>query len=583
MLYGAGTIISAATVICLVYMLYIIIKIKGKKQIHYTFFIFMSSILIWTVGTFLLEYYYLLNRSVNIIALDIAYIGLITSPIGVLFLGLVFAKTRIKMSYKYFPLFIIPIISIVMLLTNDRHHLFYRYINYDELTHATALGEYFIIHTIYSYVCIVLGVGYLIYSSIKSTGFFSKQSLLIVMGGSVPLVFNFLLTVQLIDVKFYTNTFALFIMTIFFFLAIFKFKFLNIAPIALQKVVNIISDGYVVISEEYDVVDFNRAFSELINIKRKSNLIDVLIDTHFIEIGRKELIEDIHRAIREKRMISVERKSIFAEEVRYFDMEISPILSDNMHIGTILLFKDITQHINDLEQIKQSQNILMEQERLVTLGQLAGGMAHDINTPLSSIATGVDYFAKRIEKDENSELMINAVRKSIAKISSIVNSVRDQIRNLGTERYEEFNLIKLVTNVEALLFTETKKNNCKIEIVNTEDIILEGDIGKLEQVITNIVLNSVQAYEGKGGIINIEIYKEESNAVIKVSDKAGGIPPKIAESLLKQIVSTKGSRGTGFGLYFSNSIIKGLFKGEIKFETEQGVGTTFYVILPIYK
>ena len=98
------------------------------------------------------------------------------------------------------------------------------------------------------------------------------------------------------------------------------------------------------------------------------------------------------------------------------------------------------------------------------------------------------------------------------------------------------------------------------------------------------MLNAIQAYENKGGIIKINSYKENDEyAIIEIEDEAGGIPEKIAEGLLKQIVSTKGSRGTGFGLYFSNSIIKGVFKGELKFETELGKGTTFYIVLPLNK
>lgn len=259
-----------------------------------------------------------------------------------------------------------------------------------------------------------------------------------------------------------------------------------------------------------------------------------------------------------------------------------PITSNNEIsdlVGSFNMILDLEKA--QIQQIKQSQETMMEQERLVTLGQLAGGMAHDINTPLSSISTGVDYFAKHIEKDENTEMMIEAVRKSIGKISAIVNSVRDQIRNFGSEKIERFELGKVVENVDALLFTELKKTNCKMEIESLDEIYLEGDRGKLEQVLTNIVLNAVQAYESRGGIIKVKTYMKDSNAIIEVEDNAGGIPAKIAEDLLSQIVSTKGSRGTGFGLYFSNSIIKGVFKGEIKFETEEGNGTTFYIVLPI--
>ena len=146
-----------------------------------------------------------------------------------------------------------------------------------------------------------------------------------------------------------------------------------------------------------------------------------------------------------------------------------------------------------------------------------------------------------------------------------------------------FEISKVLKDIELFLATELKKHNCKIEFEKLEEIELKGDVGKLEQVITNIVLNAIQAYENRGGLIKISSYKENEYAIIKIEDEAGGIPSKIAEGLLKQIVSTKGSRGTGFGLYFSNSIIKGVFRGELTFETQEGIGTTFYVAIPIQK
>jgi len=261
-----------------------------------------------------------------------------------------------------------------------------------------------------------------------------------------------------------------------------------------------------------------------------------------------------------------------------------PITSNNEISDLVSAFNMILDlEKEQIQQIKQSQDVLMEQERLVTLGQLAGGMAHDINTPLASIRIGFDYFEEILEKNEEAEIVLNSSRKSIEKISSIVNSVRDQIRNFGSEKIEEFEIYKVLENIEALLFTELKKNKCKIEIEKNTEIYLKGDVGKLEQVVINIVLNAIQAYEDKGGLIKINCYKENECAIIEIRDEAGGIPEKIAEGLLKQIVSTKGSRGTGFGLYFSNSVIKGVFKGELKFDTELGVGTTFYIVLPLNK
>lgn len=262
-----------------------------------------------------------------------------------------------------------------------------------------------------------------------------------------------------------------------------------------------------------------------------------------------------------------------------------PITSNNEISDLVSAFNMILDlEKQQIQQIKQSQNALIEQERLATLGQLAGGMAHDINTPLSTIIQAISYF-EEFEKFENedSERMLRVTKISAEKISKIVNSVRDQIRNIGSERITEFALKDVVKNVELLLFSELKKTNSTLEI-SGEDILINGDMNKLEQVVMNFIINSLQAYEElgkKNEKVMVDVSIKDDEAVITISDNAGGLPQKIADNMFKQILTTKGTKGTGFGVYFSNSIIKGVFNGRIEFDTEEGIGTTFYIILPI--
>ena len=113
-----------------------------------------------------------------------------------------------------------------------------------------------------------------------------------------------------------------------------------------------------------------------------------------------------------------------------------------------------------------------------------------------------------------------------------------------------------------------------------EDIPLFGDFGKLSQVIMNIVMNAIQAYNGEHGEIHVGAYSKDEVVVVSIEDNAGGIPEKIANGLFKEILTKKGTKGTGFGLYFAKSMMKAEFNGDITFETEEGKGTIFYVKIP---
>ena len=96
-----------------------------------------------------------------------------------------------------------------------------------------------------------------------------------------------------------------------------------------------------------------------------------------------------------------------------------------------------------------------------------------------------------------------------------------------------------------------------------------------------MISNSIQAYDGKPEQnIDLIIYKESNNIVISVKDYGPGLPDKVKEKLFSEMITTKGKNGTGLGLYMSYSTIKANFGGDITFESEDGLGTTFNIILP---
>jgi two-component system, NtrC family, sensor kinase len=100
------------------------------------------------------------------------------------------------------------------------------------------------------------------------------------------------------------------------------------------------------------------------------------------------------------------------------------------------------------------------------------------------------------------------------------------------------------------------------------------------QVLTNLIVNAIQAYNEKGGKVEVIVSNAPDNKVmIRIIDFAGGIPDYIKESVFKNILTTKGTKGTGLGLYLAYSVIKGEFSGDINFESTTGEGTTFYIIL----
>ena len=530
------------------------------------------------------------------------YIAICTIPIVVYFMGLIYENTKIEFKKKYLLLFIVPIISLIILWTNDYHHLFYEYYSVDFETNV--YGPYTTIHNIYSYALIAIGVWHMLKMTIKNSGFFSKQSILIVLGVSVPVVVNILGTYQIIPMSIYITPITFTVTIICCAIAIFKFQFLGVTPIALQKIVDRISDGYVVLDENNTIIDFNKTFLDLFKLNpeeiRSKNFIKFLLQRKIDKRTITHIDKSIEKANQTNKTISFEQH--FAQIKKYFRVEITPINSDNNSLGTLFLLKDITQHKEDMETIKNNQEVLMERERLASLGQLIGGIAHNLKTPIMSIAGATEGLEDLIKEYDQSidnpqvnsqdhhdiardmQSWIPKIRAHIEYMSDIITTVKGQAVALSNQEDISFTITELIKRVNILMKHELKNAYVYLNVLMNvdENLSLHGDVNSLVQVINNMISNAIQAYDGKRDQnIELEVNKKQNNIIISVRDFAGGLPKEVQEKLFKEMVTTKGKNGTGLGLYMSYSNIRARFGGDITFETEDGKGTVFNIIIPI--
>ena len=195
------------------------------------------------------------------------YIGNCFLPLTLFFTSLIFVNTKLEFKKRYIPLIIVPFISLLVLWTNDFHHLFYeKYsINLDE----TIFGPYDTIYEIYTYSLFVISIFNLLRYSIKNAGFFSKQSILIAIGVLLPITVNILGSFGIFKMSIYLTPISITFSMLCFALAIFKFKFLSVTPIAMQRIVDRMSDSFLVVNEEGIITDFNSTFLKTFNLKYK--------------------------------------------------------------------------------------------------------------------------------------------------------------------------------------------------------------------------------------------------------------------------------------------------------------------------
>lgn len=246
------------------------------------------------------------------------------------------------------------------------------------------------------------------------------------------------------------------------------------------------------------------------------------------------------------------------------------------------------------KELKDNEYIMQRQAQFAILGEFAGGIAHDLNSPLSAIQSNVTTLKKyfnynRVQADQEDKAeiinILNNMDSSIERMGNTIAGVRNQIRATGDKDKDEFSLKELIDGIEILFGSILRKNNCQIlNKVNANYKIL-GEKNKLDRVVGNVIKNSIDAYQetGKNGIIEVNAIKESDKYIITIKDEAGGVSDEVKDTLLKEMKTTKKENGTGFGLYYSNTIIESSFKGKMYFETTDGVGTIFYIELPINK
>ena len=574
-------------------------KFQNRTQLTSIFSLNLVLLLVWDIALIL----QLSFKDVNPIYFDyVAYIAICFIPITMLLMGLIFANTKIRFKKRYLLLFIVPAISLILLWTNDLHHLFY--ISYSVSISEAVFGPYFIIHSIYTYGLLFIALFYLLVYSIRNSGFFSKQSLLILAGTLVPILINLLGYLGFLNNSIYTTPISFSVGMIFYAFAIFKLKFLRVTPIALQRIVDRMSDGYIVLNGNNVITDFNNTFLNTFGLKsndvRDCNIVDLINKLNETSVNIDNLLIILDKIKHTNETFKYEKH--FKNLNKYFNIEVNSIKSNDKYIGTLVLLKDITQHVKDMNTIKSNQDLLVEKERLASLGQLVGGIAHNLKTPIMSIAGAAEGLTDLVKEYDSSiddpevtskdhhdiahdmDVWIEKIKTHTSYMSDVITAVKGQAVNLNEEEQDTFTIEELIKRVNILMKHELKNAliDLNINTNSTNSIILHGNVNGLVQVINNLISNAIQAYNGEPNkTIDLTIKKEDSNIVISVQDYGCGMPKEVQDKLFKEMITTKGKNGTGLGLFMSYSTIRGHFDGNITFESTEGVGTTFNIILPL--
>ncbi len=263
-----------------------------------------------------------------------------------------------------------------------------------------------------------------------------------------------------------------------------------------------------------------------------------------------------------------------APAVHILNLAIAPLVSKEMQqIGRLIIFDDVT----DRDELERR---LVQADKLSSIGLLAAGVAHEVNTPLAVISTYAQMLAKQISDDEQKSKLLDKIAKQTFRASEIVNSLLSFSRTSPTE-FVEVDVSKVIQETLSLVEHQLEKSGVAVKLDAPSSLPpIKGNSGKLQQVFLNLFLNARDAMDA-GGTLSVHAWSEGGFARVDVSDNGQGIAPEHLERIYDPFFTTKGARkGTGLGLAVTYGIVRE-HGGSIEVESHPGAGSRFRVEIPL--
>ncbi len=215
----------------------------------------------------------------------------------------------------------------------------------------------------------------------------------------------------------------------------------------------------------------------------------------------------------------------------------------------------------DITQMKQTQVLLAESSRLASLGELASGIAHEINNPLTIILGRLTIAQKKLERNDPPAIVtkeLQTIERTVFRISNIINGLKKLAREGSFDPMEEFDMVQLVNESRDLYAQKLTASEVKFNFDQSEPIYVNAKPLQISQVILNLVNNSIDAIESlPERWINIEVTKQGDRCLISVVDSGAGIPAAIASKVMNPFFTTKDpGKGTGLGLSLSKKMVE---------------------------
>jgi PAS domain S-box-containing protein len=343
-----------------------------------------------------------------------------------------------------------------------------------------------------------------------------------------------------------------------------------------ESIIESINVGLLAVDLEGRVTRLNSALEHILDLRRDAAVgrrVEDLFSEDFADTLKQVLGKDGWR-LKEIRNIYKLHTATRGNRTLVLNIALAPLQDAQGQTGALVVLEDVTARITLEEQLQQ-------REKLSSIGLLAAGVAHEVNTPLTGVSSYTQMLLGMLNENDPKHALLQKVRTQAERATNIVNNLLNFSRTGSATEFCEVDVARVLDDTLQLLEPQLRRS--QIEIVRRYDRDAPeayANAGKLQQVFTNLILNARDAIPDGGRIVVATETAEDGSLVAEISDTGIGIAPENVAKLYDPFYTTKGvGRGTGLGLAVSYGIVQE-HTGRITVDSTPGQGTTFRITLP---
>jgi len=338
-----------------------------------------------------------------------------------------------------------------------------------------------------------------------------------------------------------------------------------------ESIVESINAGVLACNLEQRVESWNSAMEQLYGLDRAQ-----AVGRALGEIFPPELMAELTPAPEARQAFSLYKFRLCTADRRQLIVNVSltPLVGrDGDVIGRLLIVNDLTERVSLEDQLVQA-------EKLSSIGLLAAGVAHEVNTPLAVITSQAQMLMRQLPVEDPQSRTLDRIVKQAFRASEIVNNLL-KFSRLSSSEYNDLDLNKVIQETLSFLEPMLRASKIVLNLQLTPDLApVYGNAGRLQQVFMNLIINARDAMPF-GGELTLATEAENSTVRVEVGDNGVGIPADHLQKIFDPFFTTKStSRGTGLGLAVSYGIIRE-HSGKVQVESQVGKGTTFQLEFPV--